>query len=51
MSDVVRAVFEDIIMEMAMLLKPEALVVSKKGEWCKTRATGIHRKSGLMKTV
>ena len=32
MSDVVRAVFEDIIMEMAMLLKPEPLVVKKKGD-------------------
>ena len=31
-SDVVRAVFEDIIMEMAMLLKPGPLVVKKKGD-------------------
>ena len=31
-SDVVRAVFEDTTMEMAMLLKPKALVVKEKGD-------------------
>ena len=32
MSDVVRALFEDTTMEMAMLLKPKALVVKEKGD-------------------